>query len=204
MPKVTYPNQRTVTIHRETAKSDFLGIKNQNWQLAARDLGAHALMLYLYLASNADGFNLALSPVAVRQAIGMPRSTYHDQFVKLLDKGYLVETSGNGFDFFEIPQTGNGIQPPIIKNEAPTGVLNFDECPSDENSGVRAVDNVLAENIQINNTENQTNNLRTNKNGQIIPNDIYIPKEQIIRIPVPKAERKVEITPLPPKKEFIF
>ena len=86
----TFPNQRTIKINREAAKRDFLGIKNENWQAAARDLGAHSLMLYLYLASNADGYCLALSPVAVRQAIGMARSTYHDQFHRLVDKGYLV------------------------------------------------------------------------------------------------------------------
>ena len=47
MPK-TVPNQRLVAIHRERAASDFLGIKNSSWQAAARDLGAQALMLYLY------------------------------------------------------------------------------------------------------------------------------------------------------------
>ena len=76
----TVPNQRVVAIHRETTKSDFLGIKNANWQAAARDLGAHALMLYLYLASNANNYTLALSPVAIRRAVGMPPSTYTDQF----------------------------------------------------------------------------------------------------------------------------
>lgn len=86
----TVPNQRTVFIHRNLLLNDFLGIQNANWQAAARDLGAHALMLYLYLASNANNFELALSPAAIRQAIGMPVSTYRDQFVKLVDKGYLV------------------------------------------------------------------------------------------------------------------
>jgi len=43
----TVPNQRLIAIHRERAASDFLGIKNSHWQAAARDLGAHALMLYL-------------------------------------------------------------------------------------------------------------------------------------------------------------
>lgn len=66
MPNVTYPNQRLVTVHREKAKTDFLGIKNENWKAAARDLGAHAFMLYLYFASNANGFTLALSPAAIR------------------------------------------------------------------------------------------------------------------------------------------
>jgi len=58
----TVPNQRLIAIHRERAASDFLGIKNSHWQAAARDLGAHALMLYLYFASNANGYLLALSP----------------------------------------------------------------------------------------------------------------------------------------------
>ena len=86
----SFPNQRIISVHRESARQDFLGIKNSNWQAAARDLGAHALMLYLYLASNKEGYALALSPAAIRKAIGMPTSTYRDQFVKLIDKGYLV------------------------------------------------------------------------------------------------------------------
>ena len=101
----TVPNQRIIAIHRERAASDFLGIKNDNWQAAARDLGAHALMLYLYFASNANGFTLALSPAAIRQAVGMPPSTYRDQFVKLIDKGYLVQRkNSNTFDFVTVQQ----------------------------------------------------------------------------------------------------
>lgn len=103
MPK-TVPNQRVVTIHREQAKKNFLGIQNENWQAAARDLGAQALLLYLYLAANADNFQLALSPAAIQNAVGMPPSTYRDQFKKLVEKGYLVEQNGNRYDFFEIPK----------------------------------------------------------------------------------------------------
>lgn len=75
---VTYPNQRKICIHREIPKTDFLGIKNENWQAACRNLRPHAMMLYFYLASNANNYTLALSPVAVEEAIGMARSTYHD------------------------------------------------------------------------------------------------------------------------------
>ena len=101
----TVPNQRAVVVHREKAHSDFLGINNSNWQAAARDLNAHALLLYLYLASNANGFCLALSPNALRQAVGMPPSTYRDQFLKLIDKGYLVQRAeSNVYDFYEIAQ----------------------------------------------------------------------------------------------------
>ena len=111
----TVPNQRLVAIHRERASSDFLGIKNSHWQAAARDLGAHALMLYLYFASNANGFMLALSPAAIRQAVGMPSSTYRDQFVRLQVCGspfrYLlvnVQMLGNRVEMLRIGINGLG------------------------------------------------------------------------------------------------
>ena len=204
MPNVTYPNQRVVNIHREAAKSDFLGIKNQNWQAAARDLGAHALMLYMYLAANADGFNLALSPAAVRQATGMPRSTYQDQFVKLMDKGYIVQGSGNVYNFYETPQPSHANIQASITTQTPNDVLNFEECPLDVSCVDRAAPNVPTKDREINNREIETNNQRINNNGLIVTDNIYIPKVQEIRIPVPKAESKKQITPLPQKKEFIF
>lgn len=117
----TFPNQRIILIHRERATSDFLGIKNSHWQAAARDLGAHALMLYLYLASNADNFTLALSPAAIRQAIGMPASTYRDQFVKLVDRGYLVQRGeGSTYDFYEVPKRGTCAEDGVQR-----GTINF-------------------------------------------------------------------------------
>lgn len=204
MPNVTYPNQRVVNIHRESAKSDFLGIKNTNWQAAARDLGAHALMLYMYLAANADGFNLALSPAAVRQATGMPRSTYQDQFVKLIDRGYIVQESGNVYSFYETPQPSHASNQASITTQKTVDVLNFEECPLDVSCDDRAAPNVPTEDIEINNRENPTNNSRINNNGLIVTDNVYIPKVKEIKIPVPKAESKKQITPLPQKKEFIF
>lgn len=123
----TSPNQRTVCVHRERPSTDFLGIKNKNWMFAAKDLGAHALLLYLYLASNAEGFRLALSPAAIEAAVGMPRSTYHDQFQKLVNKGYLIPSHGTTFDFYESPQ------PVTRTKEAMTGAGCGDEnsTPSD-------------------------------------------------------------------------
>ena len=106
----TVPNQRTICVHREKASADFLGIKNRNWMAASRDLGAHALRLYLYLAANANNYSLALSPAALLEEIGMPRSTYHDQFKVLESKGYLIHRSGNTYDFYEKPQTSHDIQ----------------------------------------------------------------------------------------------
>lgn len=151
MPK-TVANQRVVKIHRERASSDFLGIKNENWQYAARDLGAHALLLYLYLAANADGYTLALSPTAIRQAVGMPPQTYRDQFLKLIDKKYLVQTGGNVYEFYEKPQHE---AQPYEKISQTADVLDFTDSVYVK---PQAVEKSTADNREINiNTINSIN-----------------------------------------------
>ena len=151
MPK-TVANQRVVKIHRERASSDFLGIKNENWQYAARDLGAHALLLYLYLAANADGYTLALSPTAIRQAVGMPPQTYRDQFLKLIDKKYLVQTGGNVYEFYEKPQHE---AQPYKKISQTADVLDFTDSVYVK---PQAVEKSTADNREINiNTINNIN-----------------------------------------------
>lgn len=148
----TVPHQRVVAIHREPAKSDFLGIKNANWQAAARDLGAQALLLYLYFASNANGYTFALSPVAIRRAVGMPPSTYTDQFNKLVDKGYLVQRGkGNTYDFYEVPQR-------VTRTENESTADSFDFAANVQQN-TKSVQNRTGENIEtnINNTNSIIN-----------------------------------------------
>lgn len=103
-PRYSFPHQREIIVHREELKNSFLGINNDNWMAASRDLGATGLRLYLYLAANKNGYAFSLSPEAIRQEIGMPRSTYHDWFKILQEKGYLVPAHGNTFDFYEVPR----------------------------------------------------------------------------------------------------
>ena len=159
----TVPNQRLIAIHRERAASDFLGIKNSNWQAAARDLGAHALMLYLYFASNANGFTLALSPAAIRQAVGMPPSTYRDQFIKLIDKGYLVQRGdSNTFDFYETPQRAT---------HTTADGYDFTADAMDE---AQTVNDNAAEDIEINiNNTNMINNCGGEKQVSPAPLDRF-------------------------------
>lgn len=197
----SFPNQRTIKIHREAAKRDFLGIKNENWQAAARDLGAHSLMLYLYLASNADGYNIALSPVAVRQAIGMARSTYHDQFHRLVDKGYLIPANGNTFEFYEVPQTAAQ-----TKNEVSEDELNFEAAPSCDIQMLFDGQDVLSDDIQINNTANTPNNNGINNGLDVVKQTIQKPQIKEIVIKRPKVEGKKSLSPKEEikKAEFIF
>ena len=154
----------------------------------------------MYLASNADGYCLALSPAAVRQAVGMARSTYHDQFVKLVDKGYLVQNSGNGYDFFETPQPRHdNIQKPVSE----TG-LNFEECPRADNSGELPVISYPSENTEINNINTTPNKTRTNISGLEVTDEIKVPEERIIYIKRPEVEAKKTIPQKPTKGVFEF
>ncbi|MDY5564718.1 MAG: hypothetical protein SPF74_05820 [Candidatus Limivicinus sp.] len=159
MPPITYPNQRMIRVHRERVSSDFLGIKNENWQAAARDLGAHAFLLYLYCAANKDDFTLALSPTAIRQGVGMARSTYHDQFHKLIDKGYLVPAHGNTFDFYEIPKSATQ-----SKNTMSDNGYDFENCTSAEHEKPQNGFNVLPEDIEINNSNFSNSSINTGLN----------------------------------------
>ena len=198
MPPITFPNQRMVRVHREAAKSDFLGIKNENWQAASRDLGAHALQLYLYLASNANNYTVALSPVAVRQAIGMARSTYHDQFHKLVDRGYLVPSNGNTFEFYEVPQAATQTQKEVSANG-----LDFEENPCRDEQGGSCGQSVLPEDIEINNNNSIDNSEINNANNPEVKETIRKPEVKEIVISRPVAEGKQRPKPLP-KGEFVF
>ena len=200
MPPITFPNQRTVKVHREKAKSDFLGIKNENWQAASRDLGAHALQLYLYLASNADNYTLALSPAAVRQTIGMARSTYHDQFEKLVLKRYLVPSHGNTYEFYEVPQAATQSQ-----NALSADGLDFEESPPCDTPMPSHGQPVSGEDIEIYNRDLGTDRgINTQKETGGDP-DIYIPKVKEIVISRPVATGKERPAYTPPKKEgFVF
>lgn len=150
MPK-TVPNQRVIRVHRERASSDFLGIKNERWMAASRILGATALRLYLYLASNADNYLLALSPLALERDVGMPRSTFYDQFRKLVNCGYLVQAGGNQYDFYEVPQS-----------DTQTKTTDGQDSPTDKPKNP-------ADDIEINIINNKNSIINTVQGQQVVP-----------------------------------
>lgn len=202
MPTITYPNQRTVKVHREPAKADFLGIKNENWEAACRDLRPHAFTLYLYLAANANNYTVALSPVAVKSAIGMARSTYHDQFHVLVQKGYIVPSYGNTFEFYEKPQPRPDI--PCVSKLSEDG-YDIDNNTVADNEDVRAAPFVLTQDIEINNRQSliDKDSINNNEptNSQV---ELFIPKMKEIDIPPPRAEGKKKLPQLNKPKQEAF
>ena len=101
----TVPNQNIVIVHREMPESDFLQIKNSNWQqMLHKTKDPYAFILYLYFAANANGYKFALSPKAVEEATGLARSTFYKKMTVLKNAGYIVEGKGNQLHFYEVPQ----------------------------------------------------------------------------------------------------
>lgn len=193
MPE-TFPNQRMITVHREEVKTDFLGIKNENWQAASRDLGAHALRLYLYLAANANNYSFALSPADIRQRIGIPTSTYRDQFLILVDKGYLVQSGSNKYDFYEVPQTRHA---PIQNENCATLGIDFENYTADDFSQTATEQDETAEVGEINNRDIEIN-ISTNRET------LYPQRVVRIKPQAAQGKKRPQEKPILPKGEFVF
>lgn len=155
-------------------------------------------MLYIYLANNTDGFELALSPEDIRRTVGMAQSTYRDQFNRLVDRGYLVHGYGNTYNFYERPKTR--ATDDSTTTAATPEMQN--QCAASENS--QATSNVESQNREINNKYTGTNNSINTLDDS--SQNIYIPKVKEIVIPRPEAKSKKELKPIedPKKGEFTF
>ena len=110
----TFPHQKVIHIHRDMPQkgdNNYTVIKNNNFYDAYKDLrkasrGGTATFLWLILAGNKDGFDLAFSPKAIAERAGMPESTCRDLVQILIEKGYLVQKheDSNVYDFYERPE----------------------------------------------------------------------------------------------------
>ena len=105
MSKISFPNQDKVIIHKERYDANFLQVGIDEWMTAFNNLKPGTFGLYLYLCSNREGFNLALSSAAVQHALGYSDSTYRRAKKELIEKGYLIVSarSTHVMDFFPTP-----------------------------------------------------------------------------------------------------
>lgn len=97
-----------IYIHRDMPKEktdNFLLIKRQNFFAACRDLPPTALILYLYIAANKDGFHLTLNPERICNDLGISYPDYQDQQHELINKGYLIQDKSKlyAYHFHEEP-----------------------------------------------------------------------------------------------------
>ena len=128
MPYTTYANQKSIRIHKPSVSRDFLQIPNADWMAVNKQLGPYCLQLYLYLAANADGFNLELSPQHAENDAGIRRTTFYEYMRKLEIYGYLVWKHSNVFDFYTTARPADERTHPDKHKEG----IDFEENPACE------------------------------------------------------------------------
>ena len=104
----TNPNQRNVTINRKDALSSgrqYLAINCDTLAEASRNIsGEVPFKLYLYLASNKNGYEFSFSPQHFSNIYGCSIDASRKAFVKLIESNYIINNGNNSFEFFETPQ----------------------------------------------------------------------------------------------------
>lgn len=104
----TNPNQRNITINRKDALSSgrqYLAINCDTLAEASRNIsGEVAFKLYLYLASNKNGYEFSFSPQHFSNIYGCSIDASRKAFVKLIEANYIINNGNNSFEFFETPQ----------------------------------------------------------------------------------------------------
>lgn len=102
----TVENQKTIKIQKEVCDENHLyaKINLEALQAAMIDLKGESFKLWIYMSKNQSGYTFALSKVdAIKWGVGS-KSSYDRAVKELIEKGYLVETSKNHFNFYEIPK----------------------------------------------------------------------------------------------------
>ena len=74
---------------------------------ANKVLTPYGLQLYLYLASNLNDYQFALSPAAAEEDAAIKSTSFHKYFRLLEIEGYVVWRHGNVFDFYPAPRPAN-------------------------------------------------------------------------------------------------
>ena len=150
----TYPNQKVIHINKNKYTANFLQVGIDEWQTAFKRFTPSAFAVYLYLASNADGFDLALSQKAIDNALGIKKTAYHSAIEALKKEGYIEVLQGNIEVFHTAPV--RKCEPEIInaKNRKNRKNLN-------DNVNVNVNDNE-----NVNENEKKSFGLQANQNSE--------------------------------------
>ena len=104
---MSVPNQKIIRIEKDKYQSRFLQIGDEQWKKAFQSMRPTVFGLYLYLASNKDGYLLELSAATVEREIGIKKTAYHTALKDLEEKGYLKKEQGNTYAFSPSPKFAN-------------------------------------------------------------------------------------------------
>ena len=102
----SHPNQKTIKVYKCVSNRDnpYSTFNLQALQTAMSRLKGEAFKLWVYLNKNRESHTTALSAVdALSWGIGS-KSSYDRAIAELIQKGYLVNTQGNCYNFYELPK----------------------------------------------------------------------------------------------------
>lgn len=140
----TTPNQNIIRIQKPKYQNNFLQIGLDEIQKVFKQYNKSTIALYLYLASNANNYELALSPAAFEQAYGVKKSAYYEAFNTLVKDGYLVQVKGNYYKFTTVPFSG-------LPEQDNTQIPDFRKSLSGIQEEVFRKSDIEIDNIYINN-----------------------------------------------------
>ena len=116
----TYANQKIITT--KGAKHDrnnlYAILSIEAMERAMALLKPNTYKVWSYMAKNQNNYTFALSCVDVCRFCKITKPTYLSCVQELIAAGYLVETSHNNFDFYEMPtEVEEVINITVKKNE---------------------------------------------------------------------------------------
>lgn len=94
-------NTTTIIIEKYSLKPPFFSIRKDSLLIAIRNLNEGALKLYLYLASNKEGYQLELINSRIVEDLKMTPREIRQAFDVLKEKGFLIPLNENCFTFYE-------------------------------------------------------------------------------------------------------
>ena len=118
----TVANQKTITTigaeHANTKTGKYCIYNIAAMQEAMVYLKPNTFKLWCYMAKNQNNFTFALSCVDACNFCKMTKPTYLKCVQELIEVGYLVNTCGNHYDFYEkLPDEENEIEITIRKED---------------------------------------------------------------------------------------
>ena len=130
----SFPNQRTVTIHKPLYEGNFVQVDIDDWQEAFALLTKSGFGLYLYCCSNMNGYKLGLSSAAVQNALHISDTSYRRAVKELLKKGYFIQNTTTKYDFYTSPQPTSYVPKPKKKKASDGGAAApaLEEAPATE------------------------------------------------------------------------
>ena len=130
----SFPNQRTVTIHKPLYEGNFVQVDIDDWQEAFATLTRSGFGLYRYCCSNMNGYKLGLSSAAVQNALHISDTSYRRAVEELLKKGYFIQNTTTKYDFYTSPQPTSYVPKPKKKKASDGGAAApaLEETPAAE------------------------------------------------------------------------